>query len=167
MFLLDTRRYRSANSAKDGSNKTMLGQAQKKWLFDGLKASKATFKAIVTSVPLRYGTTGSDHWAGFANERSQLFAHIAKSGVKGVFFLAGDQHWSAVHHHPEGFVEVQACPISAPLRDPPKKLAKEVVFVAKKRSFGILRIDKAGTTCAIEIRDEADELLHTEVVSAL
>ena len=165
VFVLDTRFHRAANSAKDGASKSMLGAAQRDWLFASLKASTATWKAIVTTVPLRYGTTGSDHWAGFAHERGLLFKHLKAHKISGVFFLAGDQHWAAVHHHPEGFVEVQACPISAPLRDPPKKLAKEVVFAAKKRSFGLLTISADGTDAVVEIRGEDGGLLRAEKLS--
>src|SRR6478672_12372539 len=52
MFLLDTRQYRSRNADPDGPAKTMLGAAQLQWLLEGLAASTATWKVIVTSVPL-------------------------------------------------------------------------------------------------------------------
>ncbi|MGH7786230.1 MAG: alkaline phosphatase D family protein, partial [Candidatus Binatia bacterium] len=44
LFLLDTRQYRSANSAPDGAGKTMLGTAQLAWLADALQTSDATWK---------------------------------------------------------------------------------------------------------------------------
>jgi|GEM_PF-1358398 len=164
VFMLDTRSFRSANKAKDGPTKTMLGTTQRDWLKGALKASKARWKVIVTTVALRYGTTGSDHWAGFANERTWLFDTLKTNKISGVFFLAGDQHWSAIHKHPEGYIEVQACPISAPLRDPPKKLHKAVTWLAKKHSWGLVRVDAKTGKATVEIRGAGNKLLHTEPI---
>jgi len=162
VFLLDTRLHRSANGAADDASKTMLGTTQKQWLLQGLSASTATFKVIATSVPLRYGTTGDDHWEGFTTERTEILSHITSNLISGVFFLAGDQHWASAHHHPEGLVEVMACPISAELRDPPAVPPPEVVFVRKDYCYGLVRIDATAATCAIEIYDKDDLLIHTE-----
>lgn len=53
-FVLDTRAYRSANSAPDDEHKTMLGARQKVALFDWLSNvnSTVTWKFIVSSVPM-------------------------------------------------------------------------------------------------------------------
>jgi alkaline phosphatase D len=82
LFVLDTRQYRDANSAVDSAArpKSMLGQEQLAWLKQGLATSKATWKVIVSSVPLSIPTgfpptNGRDGWAnfdqqtGFARER--------------------------------------------------------------------------------------------------
>ncbi|MET0515622.1 MAG: alkaline phosphatase D family protein, partial [Nitrospiraceae bacterium] len=42
VFVLDTRQYRSRNRTPDGPMKTMLGEAQLKWLLEGLEHSSAT-----------------------------------------------------------------------------------------------------------------------------
>ncbi|MHC4391375.1 MAG: alkaline phosphatase D family protein [Planctomycetota bacterium] len=162
LFVLDTRFHRDANSKADGPAKTMLGAAQKQWLLDGLSRSPATFKVIATSVPLRHGTTGNDHWKGFANERAQIFDFINRSGIQGVFFLSGDQHWAAVHHHPEGFVEVQACPLSAFLRTPPSPTPAGVTFTRETQSYGLVRIRAATGEALVELYDANDQLMHTE-----
>ncbi len=70
LFILDTRQYRSRNADPDGPAKTMLGAAQLAWLLDGLRTSTATWKVIVTSVPLSIPkggdatVPGNDGWAG-------------------------------------------------------------------------------------------------------
>ncbi len=162
LFMLDTRSFRPDNGVADNASKSMLGSSQKQWLLNGLASSNATFKIIISSVPLRYGTTGSDHWAGYTTERSEIFSYINNQGISGVFFLSGDQHWCAVHHHQEGFVEIQACPISAGLRSLPNPLDPHVVFAQEAHSFGVVRIDAAIGTAAVEIRDATGLLLHTE-----
>ncbi len=81
-FILDTRQYRSANADPDGPEKTMLGAAQRAWLLRGLAASDATWKLVVTSVPLGMFTGGrySDSWSsanlfGFARATPTGYAH--------------------------------------------------------------------------------------------
>jgi alkaline phosphatase D len=56
LFILDTRQYRSRNSEPDGPGKSMLGETQRRWLLDGLAASDAVWKVVVTSVTLSVPT---------------------------------------------------------------------------------------------------------------
>src|SRR5262249_24102659 len=74
IYVLDTRSFRSPNSATDNAAKTMLGATQKADLKAWLLASTAPFKFIVSSVPFSdLGTTGNDSWRGFTTERAELF----------------------------------------------------------------------------------------------
>lgn len=108
-FLLDCRRFRSANAAPDGPGKEMLGAAQHAWLAAGLQASTATFKLVLTSVPLDFGL-GVDHWIGFTDARARLYQAIA--GVPGVLFVSADQHYFAAHRHANGAREIQVGPLA-------------------------------------------------------
>jgi alkaline phosphatase D len=74
-FALDCRQYRSPQSDPDGPAKTMLGARQKAWLKDGLRASRAPAKFLLSSVPLQ-GPWGADRWAGYATERDELLRFI-------------------------------------------------------------------------------------------
>lgn len=130
-FLLDTRQYRSKNSEMDGPKKTMLGSSQMRWLLDGLASSDATWKIVVTSVPLsipkegRGSTRGHDGWAGgpdqtgFERERQVIVDTILKHKVKNVVFLSGDVHFvQANAYDPDDdgsidFHEFVAGPLSA------------------------------------------------------
>lgn len=131
MFILDTRQYRSRNTDQDGPAKTMLGEKQLQWLLSGIAESSATWKVIVTSVPLsiskggRAGGPGNDGWAGgpgipgFERERQVIVDHILGRRVKNVVFLAGDvHHVQANAYDPNGdgtpdFHEFVAGPLSA------------------------------------------------------
>jgi alkaline phosphatase D len=105
LFLLDTRQYRSRNADPDGPAKTMLGAAQLRWLLDGMEASTATWKVIVTSVPLSVpkggglAVPGYDGWAGgtdgtgFERERQVIVDAIVEKQIANVVFLGGDIHW--------------------------------------------------------------------------
>jgi len=136
-FLLDARRYRSANAAPDDANKTMLGEMQLAWLVDGVRSSAATFKLIFTSVPLDFGD-GVDHWAGFTTERDRMFGLLA--GIPGVLFVSGDQHWFAAHRHARGIREFQVGPIARGIGTPTRS-ADGVLFRAMRYNAGIVDID--------------------------
>ena len=76
LFVLDTRQYRDANIADDNADrpKTMLGREQLTWLKESLAASDATWKVIVSSVPMSIPTGfppegGRDGWANFDQPR--------------------------------------------------------------------------------------------------
>jgi alkaline phosphatase D len=131
LFILDTRQYRSRNSDPDGPAKTMLGATQLKWLIDGLRTSTATWKVVVTSVPLSIPKGGGgahpgfDGWAGgtdgtgFERERQVIVETIMANGIKNVVFIGGDVHYvQANKYDPDGdghvdFYEFVAGPLSA------------------------------------------------------
>lgn len=94
-FMLDCRYYRTTPRAK---NPSILGGAQKKWLFEKLKASKGTFKVLASSVPWAFGTKpGSrDTWEGYKEEREEIFSFLQKNKIQGVFLLSADRHRSDV-----------------------------------------------------------------------
>jgi alkaline phosphatase D len=131
VFILDTRQYRSSNADRDGPAKTMLGEQQLQWLLSGLTESTATWKVIVTSVPLSIpkgggaSVPGNDGWAGgmdgtgFERERQVIVDCILGRAVKNVVFLAGDVHYvQANAYDPNGdgipdFHEFVVGPLSA------------------------------------------------------
>jgi alkaline phosphatase D len=136
-FLLDCRRFRSANTDPDGPAKTMLGAAQLAWLRGALAASTATFKLVLTSVPLDFGH-GDDHWRAFAAERQALFDALV--GIPGVLFMSADQHWFAAHRHAYGIREFQVGPFARGIIEPPPA-APGVLFRRLAYNAGMLDID--------------------------
>jgi len=136
-FLLDCRRFRSANAAADDATKTMLGDIQRAWLIDSLKRSTATFKLVFTSVPLDFGD-GNDHWSSFVTERTQIFDALA--GIPGVLFVSADQHWFAAHRHARGIRELQVGPLCRGL-GMPHVLSSGVLFRSVQYNFGLIDVD--------------------------
>jgi len=108
LIILDTRQYRTANNINDGQDKTMLGQTQLYWLKEELKNSTATWKFIVSSVPLsipsgsNYKVKGRDGWGnlnettGFEFELDQVLQTIAVHNIKNIVWLTTDVHFAAV-----------------------------------------------------------------------
>ena len=91
VFMLDGRTYRT-NPYKE--EKTMLGPVQKKWLLDGMKTSKATFKIIASPVAWASESKpgSSDTWNGFIGEREEIYQFLSDNKVEGVVLLSGDRH---------------------------------------------------------------------------
>jgi len=107
VFILDTRQYRDANLAPDSKvhPKTMLGREQLVWLKEKLAASDATWKLIVSSVPVSIPTgfpaeNGRDGWAnfdqdtGFENELTDILRTLQVRGNKNIMFITTDVHFS-------------------------------------------------------------------------
>lgn len=123
-FVLDTRSNRTLHDKTNLANPatSMLGEAQKKWLEDGLKSSKADFVFIVSSVNLAVphdngawygkglaGPGKDDGWTAQLHERAELLA-LAQSLHKPVFFLTGDLHKSFVARIAPGVYDVATGP---------------------------------------------------------
>ncbi len=159
-FLLDCRRFRSDNAAPDDADKTMLGAEQRRWLIDGVTRSTATFKLVLTSVPLDFGV-GNDHWASFKTERDAVFAALI--GTPGVLFVSADQHWFASHRHAFGIRELQVGPLARGIGIP-GAAPSGVLFRATRYNAGLLEIDGDQLTF-IGLGDDG-EPFYRETVSA-
>lgn len=134
-FLLDCRRFRSANAALDDAAKTMLGETQRQWFLDGIAASTAPFKLVFTSVPLEFAV-GIDAWTGFRTERQQLFDALV--GIPGILFVSADQHYFAAYRHAFGIREVQIGPLARGLGIPP--VGPGVLYAAARYNVGLLDV---------------------------
>jgi alkaline phosphatase D len=138
-FLLDCRRFRSADAAPDDATKTMLGTTQLAWLLDGLTSSTAAFKLVLTSIPLDFGG-GDDHWASFTTERQVIFDAIAKARTPGVLFVSGDQHFFAAYQHAYGLREFQIGPVARGFGTP-RPLQPGILFTHVDYNVGLFDFD--------------------------
>jgi phosphodiesterase/alkaline phosphatase D-like protein len=159
-FLLDCRRFRSANSAIDDAAKTMLGAEQHRWLVDGVTSSTASFKLILTSIPLDHGN-GDDHWTSFTTERDAMFAGLI--GTPGVLFASADQHWFAAHRHAFGVREIQVGPLGRGFGTPPPAVPG-VLFRAVRYNAGL--IDITGDQLTLTGLGADGERFYQETLSA-
>ena len=167
IFVLDTRQYRSSNWAPDGPDKTMLGAAQRRWLVDGVTASTAVWKVVVSSVPLSLpkGWPISDSWAprnvlgyrtGFARERDEILSLLQAAGTRNLVVLAADVHFAAAIAHTPGpgfrVWELVAGPLAAGTKDPgwpAAGLDSRVLFAhGAEPTFGELRVGTHGLDVA-------------------
>jgi alkaline phosphatase D len=132
-FLLDARQYRDANALTDTGvlPKSLLGASQRRWLLEALSTSTATWKFVVSSVPITIPTgwpveKGRDGWAsgdgddGFERELYAIFDALASHNVNGLIWLSADVHFATgfelrpLPHQPEFRVrELIVGPLSA------------------------------------------------------
>lgn len=186
LFILDARQYRSRNTDPDGPAKTMLGTQQLNWLLDGMRTSNATWKVIVTSVPLSIpkgggaAVPGYDGWAGgpdgtgFERERQVIVDAILANKLRNVVFLAGDVHWVQANSYDSNgdgipdFHEYIAGPLSARpgrLTSPSQGLhPKNLINEEGYHNFGLVRV----TPRSFEVRiiDEAGKTRFTHTIAA-
>jgi alkaline phosphatase D len=104
LFLLDTRGHREINAAPDTGDepKSLLGTEQRAWLEAGLAASTATWKFVVSSVPMSIptGRDARDGWAdaggasGFERELVAILRAAARDRVRGLVWLTTDVHFA-------------------------------------------------------------------------
>lgn len=172
VFILDTRQYRSPNTAPDGPGKTMLGSTQRRWLVDAVAGSTAVWKVVVSSVPLSVPTGGrahdswsnanargvpEDHGTGFAVERDAILRALRQRAVKNLVVLAADVHHAElIRHHPTpewSFHEFIAGPLSAdPGKPHPLDAAlgpRSLWSLGGTTNFGDIAIDATGLTVRI------------------
>jgi alkaline phosphatase D len=107
LVALDTRSYRDSNELADSDEhpKTMLGAEQRAWFEDLVTRSDATWKVVISSVPISIptgpgGYVGRDSWAsgaddlGFERELASIFARFRDAGTKRLLFITTDVHFA-------------------------------------------------------------------------
>lgn len=109
--VLDTRQYRSDQPCGDGTkadcaealepNRTMLGDAQERWLYENFKNSEARWNVLAQQVIVMrndrnpdpaISAPSMDKWDGAVAARDRLFAAITESGLSNPVVLTGDIH---------------------------------------------------------------------------
>jgi alkaline phosphatase D len=183
IFILDTRQYRTPSSEIDGPQKSMLGERQRRWLIEGLAASDAVWKIIVSSVTLSVptGRISRDGWAngdidllpqgggsGYEHELLRIVQALADQRVKNLVWMTADVHHAEIIRHAPRpdltFFEFIAGPLSAS-RGRPRVLdqtLKPTRLFAKGDvlNFGQVSIDQLGLT--VRIYDDTGTLHFEE-----
>jgi alkaline phosphatase D len=150
-FMLDNRYQRDPAAAPDGAGKSALGAAQKAWLKEQLRASRAPFKVVASGQPWSDEKgPGGESWQAFAHERRELFDFIREQGITGVVLLSGDNHVGELNCLPESarggydLFEISSSPLA---QDPsvswlnyrPIARIRQVYFGGS--NFGLLAFD--------------------------
>lgn len=116
MHVLDTRQYRSDQACGDGRkascaehqdpSRTLLGQAQRDWLFNSLATADATWNVLAQQIMMAglrsVDDAGEqlwpmDIWDGYPYERQALLDHLENVATPNPVVLTGDIHsnWAA------------------------------------------------------------------------
>ena len=141
-FMLDGRFYRTNPYA---DRKTMLGPAQKEWLFQQVLGSDATFKMLVSPVPWSFDTKGDalDTWNGFREERKEIFDFVAVNRIEGVVLLSADRHRSDARliDRPNGYPLYEFESSRLTNEHVHQLMPGALVAYNEKQSFGLLSFD--------------------------
>jgi alkaline phosphatase D len=137
MFVLDTRQYRSHRApaacdltervdgyCPDGldPSRTITGEAQQKWLINGLGRSTASWNVLANQVPFAPNesnadpdivTFGGEKWDGYPAGRQQVLDTIASRGLVNTVVITGDVHSNFVRNVPHDFRNLDDEPIAA------------------------------------------------------
>jgi alkaline phosphatase D len=163
-FMLDGRFYRT-NPYDE--NPTMLGPVQKKWLFEQLKESKATFKVLASPVPWSFNTKGDslDTWNGFRDERNEIFDLLEENRIDGVILISADRHRSDARRidREKGYplYEFESSRLT---NQHVHRLVPGAIFAYnKKQSFGLLSFDttKPDPIVTYQIVSIDNEVVHS------
>jgi len=107
LFFIDNRRYRDDNRVEDTAKapKQMLGEVQIRWLLAGLENSDATWKFVISSVPLssptgkgpdaRDGFASEGGKTGFERELGSIFKRMKERDLSHTIWITTDVHFAA------------------------------------------------------------------------
>lgn len=113
--VLDTRQYRSDQPCGDGfkppcdealvERATLMGEEQERWLFEGLRQSKARWNILAQQVmmakfdidPRPAEVYNLDQWDGYVAARDRLFKFLNQQRPSNPVVITGDVHSSWVH----------------------------------------------------------------------
>jgi alkaline phosphatase D len=111
IWLVEGGDFRSPNNMPDGPTKTIWGKEQKQWFFDTVEKSDATFRILISPMPIVGPDRGSknDNHAnkGFTHEGDELRAFIGKQ--KNMFVVCGDRHWQYISEDAKSGVREYSC----------------------------------------------------------
>lgn len=115
IFMLDQRSYRGPNTTNRqtvASEETaFMGNAQIRWLKNKLLASKATWKAIASDMPLglivldgdsgnfENASNGDGQALGRELEIADLLRFIKQNNIRNVVWFTADVHYAAAHYY--------------------------------------------------------------------
>jgi alkaline phosphatase D len=109
LFFIDDRQYRDPQpcgdsflvpcAEKDEPGRKLLGDRQKAWLKEKMKASEAPWKVLVNGVmlmaqdlPAPGSTAWVDTWDGYGAERRELVNFWIRNEIRDVIVMTGDDH---------------------------------------------------------------------------
>ncbi|MVA75888.1 alkaline phosphatase [Auraticoccus sp. F435] len=110
--MIDTRQYRDDQledcvgdcEARRDPGRTMLGEAQERWLVDGLADPGAARWKVVGNQGISFEADrvagpgvaySQDNWGGYAGARQSLYDQVHEAGVENLVVVTGDAHRNA------------------------------------------------------------------------
>jgi len=171
VIMLDTRYFRSPLKKgerrvggpylpDDSPAKTMLGEAQWKWLEQQLK-KPAEVRLIGTSIQLVPEPRGQEAWGNLPLERQRLIRLVDQTKAAGVVLLSGDRHWAELscctEKVPYPIYELTSSSFNQihPRGTPTENAFRSDDRTYHRENYGVVRIDwnRNQPTVTLEVKD--------------
>jgi len=141
VILLDTRYHRDPV----GSDGTMLGELQWRWLERALKESPAQVNVLVSSIQVLASEHRFEKWSNFPRERARLLALLARPDIPPVVVVSGDRHMSEISRDDEScgypLYDITSSSLNLPLGSGPEPNRYRVGELFRPSNFGTLSLD--------------------------
>ncbi|APZ94742.1 alkaline phosphatase D family protein [Fuerstiella marisgermanici] len=176
VILLDTRYFRSPLKRgekrvggswipDDDPTKTMLGEAQWKWLGEQLR-QPAELRIIASGIQFLAEDAGQETWSNLPRERQRMLDLLTSTEANGVIFISGDRHWSELSAINEGapyrLYDFTSSSLNQlhPRGTPTKNSFRALPTTYHKENFGVIAVDwdQKDPQITLSIRDLDDNL---------
>lgn len=191
-ILTDVRSDRDPEDEPDGPGKTMLGEIQRRWLFDELERARDEHALVVWVNVVPWITKADpgteDGWERYSHERRLIADKIEALGLdRRLLMLSGDGHMMAIDdgtnsNYATNAVDGPAFPVmhAAPLdrysrvKGGPYSHGTHVEksfipFLSRSRQFGLMEVTDTGRSLLVRLsgRDSDGEVLPGMQLSVL
>lgn len=140
----------------DSPGKTMLGEAQWRWLEAQLR-QPAEVRLIVSGIQVLTEGHGWERWGNFPRERQRLYDLIGSTGAQGVVLLSGDRHIGALYREAGGtpypLYEMTSSGITHPWGGASEAGPNRLGELFTALHYGTVDIDWAAGAVSLALRD--------------
>jgi alkaline phosphatase D len=149
--------------------KTMLGQAQWRWLDAQLRAP-ADVRVIVSSVQCVVEGHGWERWGNFPAERERLYRLIRDTQARGVVIVSGDRHIGGLYKEanatlPYALYEMTSSGITHPWATAKEAGPNRIDPLVTEMHYGVVDIDFAARRLTLALRGLDNRVLHSHAIA--
>jgi alkaline phosphatase D len=149
--------------------KTMLGEAQWRWLEAQLRAP-ADVRLLVSSIQCVVEGHGWERWGNLPAERDRLYRLLRDTGASGVLILSGDRHIGGIYREAHASVpypvyELTSSGVTHPWATAAEAGPNRLGPLVTVQHYGLVDIDFAARTVTLALRDVHNRSVHQHVIA--
>jgi alkaline phosphatase D len=182
IIMLDTRWFRSTLSRPlvpglpgqeryipdPSPEKTMLGEAQWRWLEDQLKQT-AQIRLIYSGIQVLAHGHGWERWGNLPLERQRLLDLIARTKAQGVILLSGDRHIGALYKETEAapypLWEMTSSGLTHAWARASEAGPNRMGDLVRTNHYGLVDLNWVKSEVHLQLKDTQGRSLHSTTIS--